>query len=217
MLRQAVLRRPIFHFHHPIRILRRHATEPATQRARVERLASRLPRFLQRIVIPLRNAPLSHITSFLILHEITAVVPLIGLTAGFHYFNWLPPYISELKWFKDGTERFGKYLRKKGWITKEKKSGRWFGRGESGVRIVVELATAYAIVKLLIPFRLVVSVWLTPWFARWTVLPLMGRVQVLWARMMDGRGTTKAVVSPAAGTGAVGGGVLPKDVKSSVK
>lgn len=108
-------------------------------------------------------------------------------------------------------------MRKKGWITKEKRSGRWFGRGESGVRIVVELATAYAIVKMLIPFRLVVSVWLTPWFARWTVLPLMGRLQALWTRMRSGKGATQAVASPAAGTGAVGGGVLPKEVKSSVK
>ena len=217
MFRQAVLRRQLLSFQHQTRILRRSAAEAATQRSRIERLESRLPRFLQRIVTPVRNAPVSHITSFLILHEITAVVPLVGLTAAFHYFNWLPPYISELKWFKDGTEKFGNYLRKKGWIKQEKRTGRWFGRGESGVRIVVELATAYTIVKLLLPLRLPISVWLTPWFARWTVLPLMGRVQGLFMRTGSVKGAAIAVASPAAGTNAVGGRALPIGVKSVVK
>ena len=217
MFRLAVLRRQNLSFHHSTRTLRRNANDAATQRSRIERLESRLPRFLQRVVTPVRNAPVSHITSFLILHEITAVVPLVGLTAAFHYFNWLPPYISELKWFKEGTEKFGKYLRKKGWIKQEKKTGRWFGRGESGVRIVVELATAYTIVKLLLPLRLLISVWLTPWFARWTVLPLMGRVQGLLLRTSSAKGGAIAVASPAAGTNAVGGGALPIGVKAAVK
>lgn len=218
MFHQAVLRRCITTFHHPIRILRRHAMSESTQHARISHLESRLPRFLSRILVPLRTAPVSHISAFLILHELTAVLPLVGLTAGFHYFNWLPPYISDLKWFKDGTERFGKYARKKGWVTEEKRSGRWFGRGESGVRIVVELATAYAIVKVLLPLRLVVSVWGTPWFARWTVLPVVGKVKGWFGRGMSGKGAQKVVAaSPAAGTGAVGGGVLPKDITTGVK
>ena len=103
-------------------------------------------------------------------------------------------------------------------MSEDKRSGRWFGRGESGVRVVVEFATAWAVVKALLPLRLVVSVWATPWFARWTVLPIAGRVQGLFGRWVGKKGKS-VVAQPAAvaGTGAVGGGVLPKHVKGVVK
>ena len=107
--------------------------------SRISRIESRLPRFLQRYLQPLRNAPISHITAFLVLHELTAVVPLFGLAALFHYTNWLPPYITEGAWVKLGIEKFGKYLRKKGWFDEETGKGtRWWDRGEDGVKIVVE-------------------------------------------------------------------------------
>lgn len=183
---------------------------PATPTSRLTRIESRLPKFLRRYTTPLRNAPVSHITAFLILHELTAVVPLFGLAAAFHYTNWLPPYISEGKWISDYTEKFGKYLRKKKWISDEGGSGRWFGRGEKGTRIVVELATAYAITKFLLPLRLVLSVWGTPWFARLTVLPITKRLGALFKRK---KAVPVGGSINAAGTGAVGGGVVPKDVK----
>ena len=99
-----------------------------------------------------------------------------------------------------------------GWISDDARGGRWFGRGEGGVRVVVELATAYAITKALLPLRLVLSVWATPWFATLTVLPFMGAVK----RMFRRGGGTK-VDSAAAGTGAVGGSVLPREVAGKVK
>lgn len=189
----------------PSRLGRAYATEqPAS---RIGRIEARLPRFLRRFTTPLRTAPVSHITAFVALHELTAVVPLFGLAAVFHYTNWLPPYISEGKWVQEGTEKFGKWLRKRGWIKEESKTDRWFGRGQGGVRVVVELATAYAITKALLPLRLIVSVWMTPWFARWTVLPVTGYLRrVFWSS--KGVNATK---SAAAGTGATGAGVLPKE------
>lgn len=36
----------------------------------------------------------------------------------------------------------------------------------NGTRILVEVATAYAITKVLLPARIIFSVWATPWFAR---------------------------------------------------
>lgn len=84
--------------------------------------------------------------------------------------------------------------------------GSWWGSGEGAVRIVVELATAYAITKALLPFRLVVSIWATPTFARWTVLPV-----TTWAKRLFGRTKMQGKSVPAAGTGAVGAGVLPRD------
>lgn len=42
---------------------------------------------------------------------------------------------------KQGVDKFGRYLRKKGWLgDEEDDDGRvkWWGRGEGGVRVVVE-------------------------------------------------------------------------------
>lgn len=208
------------------RICRPYTSPSKDPTSRISRLESRLPRFLSRFITPLRNAPISHITAFLVLHEITAILPLVALAGVFHYTHWLPPFISEGKWISDGVEKFGRYFRRKGWISSaqeteaeaevegagkdrglgkmvKSKSGLWWGRGEEGVRLVVEVATAYAITKALLPLRLIISVWATPWFARWSVLPL-----TRWVKRTFGRG--KAPPTPAAGTGAVAGGALPK-------
>lgn len=108
-------------------------------RTRAERITSRLPKFLQRYTTPLINAPLTHISAFLILHELTAVLPLLGLAGIFHYTKWLPPYISEGKYVSAGVEKFGNYFRKKGWLGHDAtKRYKWWGRGEGGVRVVVE-------------------------------------------------------------------------------
>lgn len=87
----------------------------------------------------------------------------------------------------------------------------------------MELATSYAIVKALLPIRLVISVWATPWFARWTVLPVTNRLGRLFSRKKGaaagvaigahGAAGKGVVTSPAAGTNAVGGRVLPKVLK----
>lgn len=105
-----------------------------------------MPRFLQRYTTPLRNAPLSSIIAFLLLHELTAIVPLFGLAATFHYSHWLPPYISEGRYVSEGVEKFGNYFRRKGWLGEEEGvRGRWWGRGEGGVRVVVEYARPFLV------------------------------------------------------------------------
>jgi len=184
-----------------------------TTRGRIERLEARLPRFLRGFTTPLRDAPVSHITAFLVLHELTAVVPLFGLAAFFHYADWLPSQLTGNRYVEEGTRRFGKWLRKRGWITvAEEEEAEGGGRGEDlhgGVRVVLELATAYAVTKALLPVRLVGSVWFTPWFARWTVVPLTSVM-----RRVTGRGAVgKAGATPAsaAGAGAVAGGAVPRE------
>ena len=108
-------------------------------RSRVQRITQRLPNFLQRYTTPLINAPLTHISAFLLLHELTAVVPLFGLTAIFHYTNWLPTYFSEGKIFSESVRKMGNYARKKGWLGHEKtRRYRWWNNGEGGTRLVVE-------------------------------------------------------------------------------
>ncbi|MCJ1250916.1 hypothetical protein MMC30_008144 [Trapelia coarctata] len=193
-------------------------TPPPNPRPRLERLNARLPRFLHRYTTPLLNAPITHVSSFLILHEITAVVPLLTLTAFFHYSGWMPPFISEGKWVSDGMTKFGRWFKRRGWIRdgdavgadgkagkvgKRGRLGVWWNRGEGGVRLVVELATAYAITKALLPLRLIFSVWATPWFARVSVIPVMNYVKMAF-------GVRRKVKVPAAGTGATSAGVVPK-------
>ncbi|KAJ9612658.1 hypothetical protein H2204_015032 [Knufia peltigerae] len=166
--------------------------EQAALRGRFDRFIDRTPRFLRPSLNRLRHAPVSHVAAFIILHEVTAIIPLFGLAGAFHYWQWLPPYFAEGAWVVDGVERFGRYFRKKGWISekeekqveeqtkegqatqfeKNKSISKWFGRGESATRWVVEFATAYAMVKVLLPVRIFVSVWGAPWFARLAVIPL---------------------------------------------
>ncbi|KAL9044534.1 MAG: hypothetical protein Q9214_002335 [Letrouitia sp. 1 TL-2023] len=155
-------------------------------RSRMERINSRLPKFLQRYTRPIVTAPLTHVSAFLVLHEVTAVVPLLGLAAAFHYSQWLPPYISEGKWVRDGVQKFGNYFRRKGWLGEEGQARRYksWAFGEGGVKIVVEFATAYAITKALLPLRLALSVWATPWFARVAVHPATNAFRQMFKRTM---------------------------------
>lgn len=166
---------------------------PPPPSTRASRLLSRLPPSLQKYTARLRSAPLSHITAFLILHELTAIVPLVGLFGVFHYTQLAPVgYMLEHYggYVRQGTERFEGYFRKKGWFGfekgEEKKQGdgeggdevmrRWEG-GEGRYRIVVEVALAYALTKVLLPVRVVGSLWATPWFAG-----VLGRVRRLVKR-----------------------------------
>ncbi|KAI9744262.1 MAG: hypothetical protein M1818_002414 [Claussenomyces sp. TS43310] len=193
--------------------------------ARAERVLNRVPRFLRRYTDGLRQAPISHVIAFLILHEITAVAPLVALASYFHYANWLPPLFSEGDYISSGVQKFGNYFRRKGWfglspdsdIPTATKTGKVWDFSETGSRVVVEVATAYAITKVLLPPRLMFSVWLTPWFARVYVRGISGRLAARRQRWMSRRGgidkVEEARMGNAAGTGATGGGVnSPKKV-----
>jgi len=182
--------------------------------------------FLHPYTNGLRNAPVTHVVSFLILHEITAVVPLVGLAGLFHWTGWIPDVLAEGSAVSEGVQKFGRYFARKGWFgfdkkepgntvekIKEKERGitaqervedvkkEGWSVGESGSMILVEVATAYAITKVLLPARVLLSVWATPWFAR-NVLGGLRRV--------FGRGGVKG--SAAAGTGATAAGVVGKGI-----
>jgi hypothetical protein len=151
---------------------------------------SAVPKFLHRYTTPLSNAPISHITAFLLLHEITAILPLLTLFATFHYTSLqLPAFFTDSPAVIEGIEKFGRYFKRKGWLgeTVEPEArgaegasdGNEWNVGQDGVKVLVEVGTAWAVVKLLLPVRLVGCVWLTPWFARVAILPVskvMGRI-----------------------------------------
>jgi len=167
-------------------------TSASDPRSRLQRLNERLPAFLRRYTAPLLRAPVTHITSFLILHEITAVLPLFGLVAAFHYGGWMPDLTGgEGRPFDEGLNRFGHWLRKKGWVEEIDidmvaassssvspdvrripiESNAAEAMESKGTRLIIEFATAYAITKALLPIRIAASVWATPWFARVVVGP----------------------------------------------
>lgn len=167
---------------------------PKDSRTRLRRLNDRLPQFLRTYTTPLLNAPVMHATSFLILHELTAIVPLFGLVAAFHYGDWMPNFGSGATGgvFEDAVDRFGRWLRKKGWVndgavgvndspdvvqTVERNQGE-----VKGARLVLEFASAYVITKALLPVRIAVSVWATPWFARTILGPASKGVRRLLRR-----------------------------------
>lgn len=153
----------------------------------IDRITSRLPRPLRKYTAGLRNAPVSHIVAFLILHELTAIVPLIALFGVFHFTDYVPlSYMTTHfgDYVQKGVARFEKYFSRKGWFgftsdrselrpdtneggSKDRATDaveRWQG-GEQRYRILVEVALAYAITKAMLPVRIIGSVWATPWFA----------------------------------------------------
>lgn len=181
--------RPFFRSHAPIRVTRFFNRAESSHASRIDRITSKLPRRLQKYTNGLRNAPVSHIVSFLLLHEITAIVPVLGLFGLFHYTDYVPVnYVTGHfgGYVEEGVSRFEVYFKRKGWFgfgqdgetsdsdrrtsthPSESKSEDAMERWKSGdgrYKLVVEIALAYAITKALLPIRIMASVWATPWFA----------------------------------------------------
>ncbi|KAH8177166.1 hypothetical protein LIA77_02248 [Sarocladium implicatum] len=168
----------------------KHSSTSTNHASRVDRITSKLPRRLQKYTSRLRDAPFSHVVSFLILHELTAIVPLFALFGLFHYTDLVPTaYVTNHfgGYVEAGIARFERYFSKKGWFG--------FGQEDDGdtqpirrgaseeeraahaedvlqrsladnkYKILTEVALAYAITKAALPIRIIGSVWATPWFA----------------------------------------------------
>lgn len=168
------------------------SSNPRTTQSRADQILARLPKSLQRYTTRLRGAPVSHVVAFLVLHEITAVVPLFALFGLFHYTDYVPlGYMMENYggYVREGVARFERYFTRKRWFgfgaedadglgeTKAAVGGaegtaegqaavmdRW-NSADGKYRFVVEVGLAYAITKVLLPVRIMASVWATPWFA----------------------------------------------------
>jgi hypothetical protein len=123
-------------------------------------------------------------------------------------------------------ERFGRYFGRKGWFGFERiengakkdvtsieapvadgegslieETEKKWHVGEKGSRILIEVATAYAITKVFLPARILLSVWATPWFAR----VVIGRVGGVFGRKTVGKGGVGSAAARA-GFGKGGGG-----------
>ncbi|KAI1182804.1 hypothetical protein F5B17DRAFT_168741 [Nemania serpens] len=108
---------------------------PPPSHNRLSRILSTTTRFLparlKTSLGALRSAPLSHIGAFLLLHELTAILPIFGLTYAFHALDWTPtswvlgPWTA---WAEDGLRRYVPYFRRKRWFGLEESKGE-DGRG----------------------------------------------------------------------------------------
>lgn len=125
-------------------------------------IIKRLPKFLHPYTLRFLNAPVSHVTSFIVLHELTAIAPLFGLWALFSHFDYVPGFVPDLM-IEKGTEFIKVMGERNGWNELD---------GDAGARMVVQGAAAYGVVKILMPIRALISLALMPWFARWFVLPI---------------------------------------------
>lgn len=116
-------------------------------------------------------------------------MPLLGLFGLFHYTEYAPTdYVTE-HWggyVNDGVRRFEKYFKRKGWFgfgaedvvsldgagdngpAAEKDAKRlvteWEG-ADGKYKLLADVALAWAITKVLLPVRILGSLWATPWFA----------------------------------------------------
>ncbi|KAI0123930.1 hypothetical protein BJ170DRAFT_686310 [Xylariales sp. AK1849] len=107
------------------------ASIPPKTQTRVDGILRRTQRFLpKRFHGPLQNfraAPYSHIISFLLIHEITAILPIFALVSLFQYYDIVPVEYVFGPWAgfaQAGAAKFLNYFKRKG----------WFGLGDEGAR-----------------------------------------------------------------------------------
>ncbi|KAH3689010.1 hypothetical protein WICPIJ_000009 [Wickerhamomyces pijperi] len=142
----------------------RSPTDPKPPNPTVLKIIQSLPKPLQKYAQKLSTSPVSHITSFLILHELSAIIPFIALWYVFHEFQFLPTSLEIPLWVVTQGEKFAKAV-----IGESTLNG--FDLVERS-KLLVEGASAYGVVKVLLPIRILGSVLCTPWFARVIVEPL---------------------------------------------
>ncbi|KAL1841447.1 hypothetical protein VTJ49DRAFT_7062 [Mycothermus thermophilus] len=124
-------------------------TSATAQSTRLNRLLTRFPPSLQHYASRLRGAPTTHVAAFLLLHELTAVVPLFGLFGVFHYWfgggsekgeegernlvSWMLEHCGG--YFAEGVGRFERWFRRRGWFgfgEEEEEGERGVGRADVG-------------------------------------------------------------------------------------
>lgn len=134
----------------------------------------RIPKFLQPFTTRFINAPILHVTSFLILHELTAVVPLVGL---WYVFHQNPGYIPNLDFAALGLDKITEMLDK----SMAKFDFSDYSLNEKA-NFIIEGAYAYIVVKTLAPIRIFVSLSLMPFFSRWFVVPFNKGIKSIFSR-----------------------------------
>ncbi|KAK3845463.1 MAG: hypothetical protein J3R72DRAFT_435845 [Linnemannia gamsii] len=108
-----------------------------------------------------KNKPASHLISFGILHEITAIVPLPIVYFALIETGVKIPFPEQA--IEEGNRFVGRVAKYYGWDMES----------ADGARTMLNMATSYAVVKALMPLRLALCVWMTPWTATRIISPAM--------------------------------------------
>ncbi|CAE6360997.1 unnamed protein product [Rhizoctonia solani] len=112
----------------------------------------------------------SLILSFGILHELTAIIPLIGVFFGARALGAGDKTVELLptEWVQEGEEWAGRVGRRYGVFGFDKKGKEKDSAVETKVAIgdVANVVLAYAVVKAILPLRIGLSLWLAPGFSR---------------------------------------------------
>lgn len=125
-------------------------------------ILKRMPKFMLPYTRDFIHAPVSHVTAFLILHELTAIIPLVGIWYLFHKYQWAIP-LDLPSWAIDkGTHIIDKGMAKFNFES--------FSLQEKA-NFIMEGAYAYVIVKGLFPVRIIFSLLFMPTFAKYFVIP----------------------------------------------
>ncbi|CAK9440265.1 uncharacterized protein LODBEIA_P43650 [Lodderomyces beijingensis] len=125
-------------------------------------ILKRIPKFLRSYASKFINAPFSHLISFLILHELTAIIPLFGIWYYLHHHPGIVPLDLPQWALSKGSKVLDSLL----------EQFQWNFNTSDKIVLMMEGAYAFTIVKLLLPVRVVISLWGMPLFARWFVLPI---------------------------------------------
>lgn len=131
------------------------------------------------------SVPYSYLPSFLILHEITAIVPLPVFYYSFRALDWNPTLDSE--WLDRGILYAKKRFKTQQDEVENDENADISARMTSiessdTTKMVLHLASAYALTKMLLPARLALSALMTPWFARRVIEPNWTRFSPLLRR-----------------------------------
>ncbi|SAM09213.1 hypothetical protein [Absidia glauca] len=127
---------------------------------------SSTPRGWRKYTEQFKNKPGSYITTFAILHELTAIVPFPFIYYGLSWSDLRLPVPEQA--IHQGNRIVNKVRVRNG-----------FEALEPDNRAMVHLATTYAIVKILVPLRIGASVAMTPMIAEKWVGPLMASLGTL--------------------------------------
>ncbi|EGV65486.1 hypothetical protein CANTEDRAFT_113012 [Yamadazyma tenuis ATCC 10573] len=136
---------------------------PDKRAALGQKILNKVPSFLKPYTINFINKPIANLTSFLILHELTAVGPLIGIWYLFHKYQISIPLDLPQWAISKGTRIIDDSMQSfnfDGFSLNEK------------FQLISEGAYAFVVVKMLMPVRVVLSFALTPVFTRFVIEPI---------------------------------------------
>ncbi len=164
--------------------------------SREEIIIKKIPKGLQKYFQSFLKSPISHTTSFLILHELSAIIPLFSLWYIFYKYNFLPFELSN-SIIERGTDYIASILStiNQGSTPNDIESLNMTETSSSSSlssfslykhfqwihdlslseksNLIISGAYSYTIIKLLLPIRAFLSLLFAPWFTRNILNPII--------------------------------------------